>query len=57
MFGVEVPPGFGDIGVEGDGIGAGDHGLFEDHVFEVAAGGAVAQQNAVAVHEGERWAA
>ena len=54
---VEVPPGFGYVGVEGDGIGSGNHGLFESDIFEIAAGGAVAEQDAVAVQQGDAWAA
>src|SRR5665213_124768 len=53
-FGVQVPISFGHIGVDSHGIGSGDHGLLEGHVFQVAAGGAVAQQDAVAVYQGNR---
>ena len=57
MLGVEVPPGFGYVGVESDGIGAGDHGLLEDDILQAAAGGAVAQKDAVAVKQGDAWGA
>src|ERR1017187_5104249 len=54
VLGVQVPKGFSDVGVEGDGVCAGDHGFLERHVFKVAARWAVAQQDAVAVDKGDR---
>jgi len=53
VLGVKIPIGLGDVGVESDRVSSRDHGLFHGHVFKVSAGWPIAQQDAVAVHEGD----
>jgi hypothetical protein len=54
VVGVQVPPRFGYVGIEGYGIGAGDHRFLQRYVFKIASSGAVAKENAISVKQSDR---
>ena len=53
MLGVQVPVCLGHVRVDGNGISSGDQGLLQSHVFQIATGGTIAQQDTVTIQQSD----